>query len=65
MGRIKQQTSYPLRIPEELKAWLKARADTNFRSVNAEIIALLLEVRQREEESREKSISEREGPAQQ
>jgi hypothetical protein len=50
----KQMSSTPLRIPEDLKSWLKARADANFRSVNAEIIAMLSEERRKDEEAGKK-----------
>lgn len=36
------------RIPQELKDWLVFRARTNFRSANAELIACLEDVRQKE-----------------
>lgn len=32
-----KQSQFPLRLPEDLKAWLKNQADMNFRSINAEI----------------------------
>lgn len=37
-----------VRIPADLKAWLKAQAEKNFRSVNGEIVARLQESMQRE-----------------
>jgi len=46
----KQQTPTPIRLPQELKDWIKSRADANLRSVNAEITALLLKVREIEQE---------------
>jgi len=45
----KQQVPTPVRLPPELKDWLKARAKANVRSVNAEIIALLLRAREIEQ----------------
>lgn len=41
----KQMSPTPVRLPVELKTWLKARAADNFRSVNAEIVALLIQAR--------------------
>jgi hypothetical protein len=45
----KQQAPTPIRLPEELKDWIKARADANLRSVNAEITALLMKARESEQ----------------
>jgi hypothetical protein len=45
----KQQPPTPVRLPQELKDWIKARADANLRSVNAEITALLMRAREIEE----------------
>lgn len=39
----------PVRIPEELKKWLKHKAIDNFRSLNSEIIARLEQSRKAEE----------------
>ncbi|MGV3655244.1 MAG: Arc family DNA-binding protein [Noviherbaspirillum sp.] len=61
MPHTKQLSTTPLRISEDLKIWLKARANTNFRSVNAEIIAMLVEERRKEEEC----FKARKEPAQQ
>lgn len=47
----KQLAPTPVRIPPDLKEWLKENAATNLRSVNAEIIALLLDVKRRSEEA--------------
>jgi hypothetical protein len=41
----KQVTPTPVRIPVDLKTWVQARAAENLRSVNAEIIAMLLSAR--------------------
>lgn len=38
-----------VRLPEDLKEWLKKRAAENFRSVNGEIVARLEESRKREQ----------------
>jgi plasmid stability protein len=38
---FKQQNSYPLRMPDELRARLEALAKANGRSMNAEIVAIL------------------------
>jgi hypothetical protein len=40
-----------VRLPDELKEWLKKRAAENFRSVNGEIVARLEESRKREQGS--------------
>lgn len=45
----KQQSPTPVRLPQELKDWIKSRADANLRSVNAEITALLIRAREIEE----------------
>ncbi len=45
----KQQTPTPVRLPQELKDWIKCRAVSNLRSVNAEITALLLRARELEQ----------------
>ena len=37
-----------VRIPAELKTWLKEQAEKNFRSVNGEIVARLQESKDRE-----------------
>lgn len=49
----KQMTPTPVRIPAELKTWVQARAAENLRSVNAEIIAMLLSARASSREARE------------
>jgi hypothetical protein len=48
----KQITPTPVRIPVELKTWVRARAAENLRSVNAEIIAVLLSARASSSETR-------------
>lgn len=45
----KQQAPTPVRLPHELKDWIKWRAEANLRSVNAEITALLLRARELEQ----------------
>lgn len=43
----KQQTKpYPLRMAEDLKAWIQQRAQQNDRSVNAELNRLLRKVKE-------------------
>jgi hypothetical protein len=44
----KQMSPTPIRLPDELKLWIKGRADANLRSVNAEIVAILLRERETE-----------------
>lgn len=48
MPKSKQIQPTPVRIPPDLKAWVQERAQSNLRSVNAEIIAILLAERQRQ-----------------
>lgn len=45
----KQIAPTPVRLPPDLKDWIKARADANLRSVNAEITALLIQARNAEQ----------------
>lgn len=45
-----QQAPTPIRLPDELKDWIKARAGANWRSVNAEITALLMKAREIEQQ---------------
>lgn len=54
--RVKRETQRapsPVRIPEELKQWLKHKAVDNFRSLNSEIVARLEWSRKEEEASDE------------
>jgi len=39
--KTKQITPTPVRLPPDLKGWLKESAEANRRSVNAEILVLL------------------------
>lgn len=43
-----QITPFPVRMPVELKDWLQQRATQNLRSMNNEIITLLMEAQKRE-----------------
>lgn len=45
MGPIKQPQVTPVRLPPDLKDWVKARAAANFRSLNAEIVSILSQER--------------------
>lgn len=47
--KTKQMPPMPIRLPTELKEWLKAQAESNHRSVNAEITAILLAERKKQE----------------
>lgn len=38
---MKSQAPFGLRMPDELKQWLAARAEANSRSMNRELIALM------------------------
>jgi hypothetical protein len=46
---FKQQTPTPVRLPKDLKDWVKSRAGANLRSVNGEITALLIRARELEQ----------------
>lgn len=50
----KNRAPTPVRIPEELKQWLKHKAVDNFRSLNSEIVARLEQSRKAEEAKHEK-----------
>jgi plasmid stability protein len=50
MGPSKQIPVTPVRLPTDLKEWAKTRAATNFRSLNAEIVAILSEARSSEDQ---------------
>ena len=45
----KHRAPSPVRMPEELKQWLKHKAVDNFRSLNSEIVARLEQSRKSEE----------------
>jgi hypothetical protein len=49
MPKLKQQMPTPVRLPDDLKAWVKATADGNLRSMSAEIVAILMAERKRQE----------------
>ena len=44
-----QITPFPVRMPAELKSWLQQRATQNFRSMNNELLALLMDAQKREQ----------------
>lgn len=50
----KSRSPSPVRLPEELKQWLKHKAVDNFRSLNSEIVARLEQSRKAEEAPHEK-----------
>lgn len=50
----KTLTPSPVRIPDDLKQWLKHKAVDNFRSLNSEIVARLEQSRKAEEAQHEK-----------
>lgn len=54
MQSSKKMAPSPVRIPDELKQWLKHKAVDNFRSLNGEIIARLEQSRKAEEAQHEK-----------
>jgi len=49
MPKTKQQPPMPVRLPPDLKRWLGSMAETNLRSLNAEVIAILAAERDRQE----------------
>lgn len=50
----KTRTPTPVRLPDELRQWLKHKAIDNFRSLNGEIVARLEQSRKAEEAQHEK-----------
>ena len=52
-----QAKNYSLRIERDLKEWVKARAKSNNRSMNAEIGFILKEKRMQEEEEQQKKAA--------
>ena len=50
MTKTKQISPMPIRLPGDLKAWLMRRAKSRLRSINSEVIAMLLEERRKEVE---------------
>ena len=48
MSSSKQIAPTPVRIPPELKAWVQRIAQANLRSVNAEIVAILMAEQRRQ-----------------
>lgn len=40
-AKTKQTAPTPIRLPEDLKVWLKSEAATNHRSLNGEVLARL------------------------
>lgn len=48
----KKLTPYPLRMETNLKQWAEQRAKHNGRSMNAEIIQILKEVKETEEQKK-------------
>jgi len=41
----KRPSAYPVRLPADLKEWLESRSIRNFRSLNAELVAILSTIR--------------------
>lgn len=50
----KTRAPSPVRLPEDLKQWLKHKAVDNFRSLNSEIVARLKQSRKAEDAQHEK-----------
>lgn len=44
----KRPSAYPVRLPADLKDWLETRSIRNFRSMNAELVAMLSAIREGE-----------------
>jgi len=44
----KRPSAYPVRLPADLKDWLETRSIRNFRSMNAELVAMLTAIREGE-----------------
>ena len=51
MKETPQPKPYPLRMADELRAWINARAKRNDRSVNAELNRLIKQAKEAEEGS--------------
>lgn len=47
-----QISTFPLRLPPELRQWLKDTADKNRRAMNSEVLIILEAERQRQRASR-------------
>ncbi|EIM1708946.1 hypothetical protein ACSZNH_09120 [Aeromonas dhakensis] len=45
----KQQQPTSIRMPDDLKAWVRGKAKTSMRSVSNEVVFILMQVRQKEE----------------
>lgn len=50
MKGARQLIPSPIRLPQDLKEWLKEKAEGNFRSMNSEVVARLEESRKKEEQ---------------
>ena len=46
-----QAAPYPLRMADDLKAWVQQRAQSNDRSINAELNRILKEAREQERQA--------------
>lgn len=44
----KRPSAYPVRLSADLKKWLETRSIRNFRSMNAELVAMLSAIREGE-----------------
>lgn len=49
----------PVRLPDDLKSWVKRRAEVNHRSVNGEIITIL--AKERNQDSGQERASDADG----
>ncbi|HEM6845374.1 TPA: Arc family DNA-binding protein [Providencia rettgeri] len=49
---IKRIPPYPLRMPDEVREWYEAEADNNARSLNAELVKILTDRKNRVEGQR-------------
>ena len=48
--KVKSKSSYPLRIPDDLKAWIQDKANKAGRSLNAELNQMLKKEKEKQEE---------------
>lgn len=47
---VSEISPVPVRMPGAVREWLKSRADENLRSMNSEIVALLMAEKRRQDE---------------
>lgn len=52
MKEKQKPSPFGVRMPEELHEWLRNRAKNNFRSMSAEIVRILTDLRAKEEQEK-------------